>query len=611
MNLRLWIAAWSTASMLLAGSVVAQPLPRSALILDQYAGSLPWVGIRNTTFRMMLNAGRSPPVSIFEEFLDLNRFAGPSYKESLKRHLAEKYRDKPLGLIVAFGPLAFEYAVDLRAALWPTAPLVFGEISEGAISRSSLPPATTGTTINITLGELIVAARTIAPDLKRIAIVGDSLDKLPAYRHFKEEIPTVARELEFIDLTGLAMAELRKRVAALPDHTVIAYTTINLDGAGVSYVPAEALSLVAEAANRPIVISTETFLSRGAVGGFVVTPVAIGQAAARLAARIFDGEDVSTIPASLDRVNKPIFDWRQLRRWGISESALPAGSEVRFREPTAWEQYRWQITAIAAALLIQTGLIVGLFYEHKRRREAEAASRSGMRKLTEMNRVATAGELAASIAHEVNQPLTGIVATASAARRWLAAERPDLSKIRAALDKIENAGHRASDIVANVREMFKKDKAEKASVDMNTIILAVLDIMRNELERHQILVRTELLERLPKVAGNPIQLQQVILNLVRNAADAMESMPGGARVLTVTSANQASGDIMVSVADAGTGIDPDDIGRIFHSFFTTKPEGMGMGLAICRSIVEAHGGRIWASAGAARGSVFNVQLPAA
>ena len=135
--------------------------------------------------------------------------------------------------------------------------------------------------------------------------------------------------------------------------------------------------------------------------------------------------------------------------------------------------------------------------------------------------------------------------------------------------------------------------------------------MWNELQRLQISVRMELQERLPKVAGNPIQLQQVILNLVRNAADAMEAIPGAARVLTVTSASQASGDVMVSVADAGTGIDPNDVGRIFHSFFTTKPQGMGMGLAICRSIIEAHGGRIWASAGTVRGSVFNVQLPAA
>jgi ABC-type uncharacterized transport system substrate-binding protein len=232
----------------------------------------------------------------------------PTTKKGLKRHFVEKYRDKPVGLIVAFGPSALDYAADIRADLWPKTTVVFGEVAETAISRSSLPAGVTGTTINITFGELVVAARALVPDLRRIAIVGDLLDNLPAYRHFKEEIPMVARDLDLIDLTGLTMGDLRRRVAALPDKTAIIYTTINLDRAGVSYVPAEALSLVAEAANRPIVISTETFLGRGAVGGFVVTPEAVGQDAARLALRMLNGEDASTIAAGTNSVNKPIFD---------------------------------------------------------------------------------------------------------------------------------------------------------------------------------------------------------------------------------------------------------------------------------------------------------------
>ena len=203
--------------------------------------------------------------------------------------------------------------------------MVFGEVAETAISRSDLPAAVTGTTINITFGELVIAARAVVPDLKRVAIVGDLLDNLPAYRHFKEEIPIVARDLDLIDLTGLTMEDLRKRVAALPGQTVIVYTTINLDRAGVSYVPAEALSLVAEVANRPIVISTETFLGRGAVGGFLVTPGAVGQDAARLASRILNGEGASTIAPTTDRANKPVFDWRQMQRWGVSRFQSASG----------------------------------------------------------------------------------------------------------------------------------------------------------------------------------------------------------------------------------------------------------------------------------------------
>ncbi len=592
-----------------AAPSAAQPPPRSVLVLDQYGGSLPWVGVRNTTFRGLLNAGRTVPVSIYEEYLDFNRFAVPD-KEILKLYFGQKYRDKPIGLVVAFGPLALDYAVDIRNALWPNTPVVFGEVAEDAISRSSLPAAVTGTTINITLGELVVAARAMVPDLKRIALVGDKLDNLPAYRHFKEEIPIVTRDLAFNDLTGLAMADLRQRVSALPDHTVIIYTTINLDGAGVSYVPAEALSLVAEVANRPIAISTETFLGRGAVGGFLVTPGSVGQDAARLASRILDGEDVSTIAATANSVNKPIFDWRQLQRWGISELALPPGSEVRFREPTAWERYHWQITLTVAALLIQAALIVGLVREHRRRRHAEIAARNTISELEQMNRVATAGVLSASIAHEVNQPLMGIVASAGAALRWLSAATPDIDRTRTALTHIVDAGHRAGDVIGNIRAMFKKDTGDRTALNINNVVATVLSLVQTDLQQRDIAVQAHLNQQLPTVTADRVQLQQVLLNLIVNAIESMELVKDRPRVLRVRSEFNIPDEVLVSVEDSGGGIDANAADHLFEPLFTTKSRGMGMGLSICRSIIEAHDGRLWASAGADCGSVFRFVLPA-
>ena len=436
------------ASLLLAGRAAANPLPRTVLLLDQYSGSLPWVGIRNTAFRTQLHVGRAEPISIYEEFLDLNRFAASPYKESLSKYFSAKYRDKPIGLIVAFGPLALEYAIYLRADLWPGAPVVFGEIADSTVSRSDLPAAVTGTTINITLGEMVVAARALVPDLKRIAIVGDSLESLPAYRHFRDELPIVTRDLEYIDVTGLSLAAARKTVATLPNNTAIIYTTINLDRSGISYVPAEALSGIAEVANRPIVVGTETFLGRGAVGGFVVSPRTVGEDAARLASRILDGEDVSTIAVTTNGVNNPVFDWRQLQRWGISESRLPPGSTVLFREPSVWQLYRTQILLIAAAILLQSGLITWLIFEHRRRRTAEITARGAISELTHMNRIAAAGQLSASIAHEVNQPLAAISISASTAMNWLKAKTPNLDEALAALTVVVNESLRAGDIVS-------------------------------------------------------------------------------------------------------------------------------------------------------------------
>jgi len=231
-----------------------------------------------------------------------------------------------------------------------------------------------------------------------------------------------------------------------------------------------------------------------------------------------------------------------------------------------------------------------------------------MFELTQMNRLASAGGLSASIAHEVNQPLTGIVTRACAALRWLSADKPDIDKARDALTQIVNAGHRASDIIAGVRAMFRKDGQAKTLVDINKLIWTVLGLIWIDLRKYQIELETKLSEQLPLVLGNEIQLQQVILNLIMNAIEAMHSAQP--RVLRVTSELDETGAVHVTVEDTGTGIDPSKFDCIFRPLFTTKANGMGMGLSICRSIIEGHDGRIWVSAGAVRGTTFQFSLPA-
>ena len=185
----------------------------------------------------------------------------------------------------------------------------------------------------------------------------------------------------------------------------------------------------------------------------------------------------------------------------------------------------------------------------------------------------------------------------------------NLDEVQTALTQVVSAGHRASEVIRSVRAMFDKDGAEKTPVDLNDLINEVLRLADGELKAQRIVVETDLSGTLPLVLGHRGQLQQVILNLVTNAADAMESVPDRARVLSIKSAVQDANNF-VSIADSGTGINPRDIDRIFESFFTTKSKGMGMGLSICRSIIEAHDGRLWASSDFGHGSVFNIQMPA-
>jgi len=286
---------------------------------------------------------------------------------------------------------------------------------------------------------------------------------------------------------------------------------------------------------------------------------------------------------------------------------LPPGSDVRFRQLSAWQQYRSHILAAAAILLFQFGSIILLLGEHRRRHSAEIATRSTMSQLAQVNRLATAGELSASIAHEVNQPLTGIVTKANAALRWLAADKPDLEKARAALTHIVSAGHRASNIITSIRSMLRKETQKNSPVDINKLIWTVLGLVWIDLRKHEIDLDTKLNEQLPSVWGNEIQLQQVILNLITNAIESMHSVKQ--RKLRVRSEPGGPDEVHVSIEDTGTGIDHSNLDSIFKPMFTTKATGMGMGLAICRSIIESHGGRIWISQGSEQGSIFHFSLP--
>jgi C4-dicarboxylate-specific signal transduction histidine kinase len=238
----------------------------------------------------------------------------------------------------------------------------------------------------------------------------------------------------------------------------------------------------------------------------------------------------------------------------------------------------------------------------------EALEKTLMTELTHMNRVATAGQLSASIAHDVSQPLAGIAARTSAARRWLAADKPNIDRARNALDQIATASFHASEVVTNFRSMFSRHTDNRAEIDISTLIRTVIGLVSAELRRHQIELKMELNNQLPPVLANTVQLQQVILNLIMNAIDAMR--PVESRALLVKSQLNRHYRIRVSIEDTGIGIDPSILNEIFKPLFTTKEHGMGMGLSICRSIIESHDGGIWVSPGENRGSIFQFELPA-
>jgi signal transduction histidine kinase len=507
------------------------------------------------------------------------------------------------------GAVALRFALKYREIIAPNTPIVFCCSPPAAIA--DLPSDVRGVYSEVDFAKTMILARRLQPKARDLVVIsGSSEFERRALEPVRKQLEPYERRFNVKYWLELPYETLLDRVSHLPRETIVIFTTVVGDGSGGTLVPAQVVESLAKVATAPLYGSADVYLGRGIVGGYIDLREDSGIAAADLALEILAGKDPRAIAPRPSNALTFRVDARQLRRWQLSEMSLPAGTITYFKEPTAWEQYRWQITLIVAALLIQTTLIMALFFEHRRRRNAEATSRSAIGKLAHMNRVATAGELTASLAHEVNQPLGAIVANANAAVRWLAKKTPDLDEARAALKCIADSSHRASEVIGNVRAMFKKDSFEKTPIDLNALIRHVLGLLRGELHKQGIVVQTGLSPPVPLVLGNNGQLQQVILNLVRNAADAMESVSGRARVMRVVSATHDPGGVLVSIEDCGTGIDPKDIDRIFDSFFTTKSQGMGMGLSICRSIIEAHDGRLWASAGLNHGAVFNILLPA-
>jgi signal transduction histidine kinase len=221
------------------------------------------------------------------------------------------------------------------------------------------------------------------------------------------------------------------------------------------------------------------------------------------------------------------------------------------------------------------------------------------------------GELAASIAHEINQPLGAIVTNANASLRWLNRDKPDLDEAREATARIVRDGMRAGDVIRGLRALAKKTGPDLASLDINDALQEVLALTRSERQRHGVALRTELSAGDPAVRGDRVQLQQVMLNLIMNGLEAMSAVTDRPKVLTISSELSEADGVLVTVEDTGTGIDPTILERVFDPFYTTKPGGMGMGLPICRSIIEAHGGRFWASARAPHGTAFHFTVPAA
>ena len=546
------------------------------------------------------------PLDIIENSLVTARFSDENPEAPFVEYLSALFANRPLDVIVSIGAPAADFVQRHRRRLFPTTPMVLTAVDQRRVQYSNLTANDVAVAVNINYLSAFENILQVLPDTKDvIVVVGTS----PIEKFWKDaigkQVEPLTNRIKLLWTDELPFEDLLKQASALPPHTAIFWELMIIDAAGVVHegdLPLERLHAVA---NAPIFSYDESFFGSAIVGGPLLIVADTSRLTATVAVRILNGEKAGDIKVSPVEFSAPRFDWGQMRRWGISEKNLPPGSEILFRDPTVWEQYRAHILAVTAAILIQAALIFWLLYEHWRRQRAEILARNTISELSHVNRMATAGQLSASIAHEVNQPLAGIVANAQAALRWL--EKANVEEVREGLKRIVSEGHRASDIITNLRAMFKSDVQEKTLVDINKLVLSVLALVRIDLQKHEIKLQTQLDDRIPQVLGNQVQLQQVISNLVVNAIESMGSLR--TRALRIKTELSQSNTVHVSIEDTGTGIKSSDVAQLFKPMFTTKARGMGMGLSICQSIIENHDGRIWVSPGATGGSIFQFELP--
>src|SRR6516164_883372 len=609
MKLRTALLAMCTGLMVwIASALPASSATRRVVLLFGERPELPALAVLQADLVRTLTSNTADRIEIYNEAMDLSRFGSNNYQSLLRDFLQTKYADKKIDVSIAILSPSLDFLLSHGSAIFPGTPIVFCGIDKIELGNRVLPPQVRGILLKREFAPTVEIALRLHPKTERAVVVAGTSDfDTRLLEQAKIDFGFYEERLDFQYLTALPLQDLLTELSHLPPQTLVFYTTLFRDGAGETLVPREVVERVSAAATAPTYGFLEQYVGRGIVGGDVNSLSAHGVEAVKLALQVLAGTEASRPQVAEVPTNKILFVWRQLRRWGISESKLPAGSEIWFREITEWEQYKLQILAITAAILTQALLIAWLLHERQYRRRAERTARETFAELTQMNRMATAGELSAAIAHEIRQPITGMVAMANAALRWLSRENPDIGRAQDAMNKVVAAGHQASDVITNVRGLFGKDTQERTPTDLNTLIQSVLAVVSIDLRKHGIESQVTLSEQLPPVIGNEVQLQQVILNLVTNAIESMISAEP--RVLSVKSEITGHNGVRISIADTGSGISVTNLNRLFKPMFTTKANGMGMGLSICKSIIESHNGRIWVTAAAPRGSIFQFELP--
>jgi signal transduction histidine kinase len=562
-------------------------------------------------FRQRLHEKTTESFELFVDYMELSRFPTQAHIDRTVRYLSEKYAEAPPDLLIALGRAAISVLGKYRDLLAPNAPTIIANVPSRQAAKAGSVDSVYWVATEYNFAKTLNLAQQLQPKARNLVVVGGTSDYDRLWLDdARRELQPYSNRYAISYITDVPYDDLLKQVSQLPKDTIVIMSFVFVDGSGTPRVPPEVAASVAKISSAPVYSPVSSYLGTGIVGGYMDSWEDQGRATADLALEILSGKD----PAAIPRLNIPVqtqrIDERQFKRWNINKARLPSEADVRYREFDLWEQYQWQIIAIAAIVLMQAAAITWLFFERRRRQVAETELRQRLLEVIHLNRTAVAGAFSASVAHELGQPLGAIQSNAEAAALYLEADPPNIQRVQQILTNISRDDQRAAEIISHFRVLLKKkDETELQRFDLSEVVHDALEIVVPEaLKKGVALSAIHANAPLP-VRGDRIHLQQVILNLAINGIDAMHDCDHGSGKMSIETALIDGSSIEVSVADSGMGIPTDRLNRIFDTFYTTKQQGTGLGLPIARTIVETYGGKIWAENRPGGGATFRFTLP--
>ena len=591
-----------------AASSEAQPVVRQVLLLQSFDNGNMTHDRLSGNFRVDLEQRAGRPVNVVQVVVGPTGFVGAP-EQAVVAYIRSIFGDRPKpDLIVTLAGPATVFARRYRQQLFPE----HRSCSRPSISdiwvRRRLAENETAVAVAGDFPGLIDLILQLLPQTKQVFVVLGS-GQLGTFwgRELQAQFKRFEDRLTFIWSGDLSFTEILRRCASLPSHSAIFFLNFGSDAQGGAYADERVLAALHAAANAPIFGLQSVMLGTGIVGGKLVDIDELSRSTADAAIRVLDGAPPAQRQSSAPTAGSPVFDWRELQRWSIAESRLPPGSVVHYRGPTLWREYRGTVLSAAGAMVIQALLIFGLLYQRRARQRAEIESRRNLALAADANRRETMAALTSSMAHELGQPLSSMMYNAQALQMMISANQATSDSIGELLADIQAQGVRARQIIDHHRTMLRSRELDKKPIDLHSVINESLALVAHDMSARQIEAIVNVPSNPCVISGDQVLLQQVFVNLVMNAMDAMGETPPARRRITLRSDVRAA-DIEVSVRDTGTGVPAHIIETLFTPFVTTKSHGLGIGLTIARTIVDAHGGTLDAQNNPEGGATFTVTL---